>query len=501
MRDFMMNAAYNRDGSMTNTSAATIKYHAYHRMPVDVNGIKLRYNSRGMRISKGERSYRGYGDDMVESANGAELCYVSSPNGIIYTHSGGLSVPVLRNRQRSVCACGASLVHYAPYGEFAAYGDVLPRRMFTGYEYDEEWDMYNARKRLYSSALRVFVSVDPKFQYSSPYLYCMSDPFNSVDPTGEMSAKTIADIVVNAVLIVAEIVITIVTWGAGSEVFAANAQDIVNAEDVLNDTLLAREARLAGVETEIERREGELEADHMIRIMAKREEIFREREVDIAGKTKRLNNLKLARRNLHLRNFKKTAAAAGALAVGASGVKLGAEAAAGEHISASEAIDAMLIQPAISILGMGVGSGVGMGVIKAAVSLGTRDFVVETFNSIIKRFSSRLLSYTIGAAAGALTTGVVSSASHKEDLGSGKTWTNIGIGVGVAVGLAAITAGVSPLRRARRADASSDHGGVLSDRSGGDDDLGSAGGSGGGALDIAQASPPPEPAEKVVYGW
>jgi RHS repeat-associated protein len=434
---------YNRDGSATSIQNAEIEYHKYNRMPVAVNGTLLRYNSHGMRIRKGDRIYRGYGKEIVETGDGGEICFIISPNGLIYIHSGETRMPVSRNRQQSVCSFGSSLLYYSPFGEFASYGN-LPRRLYTGYEYDSEWDMYNARKRLYSQKLRNFISVDPKFQFASPYLYCMSDPFNSIDPTGEMSTGTIVNLAINAAMIVASIVVAVLTWGAATPAVAAADDAVVAAEAEINaiaapleetteefarvELALARDDLSPVQRSFIGYRSGILFGRRRAmadRIAASRAVLNNQRNVLAAAKPARLDAV--------TKNVGKVAAV-GMLASGPA--TLTAKEASGEHISSSEAINDMLIQPAVAILGMGVGVGVGMGIIKAAAAIAD-----VTFAQASKMLATRLLSYTIGAASGAFTSGVVSSAANKENMGSGKTWENIGIGVGVAAGVAFITAG------------------------------------------------------------
>jgi RHS repeat-associated protein len=426
----MISAAYNRDGSMSNTSAVSIEFHPYHRMPIRVNGASLRYNSCGMRTRKSSRIYRGYGIAIVEAAQGEELCFVISPNGLVYMRAGGVSVPVTRNRQQSVCVCGDALVQYAPYGEFAASG-TLPRRLYTGYEYDEEWGMYNAQKRLYAPDMRVFVSVDPKLQYASPYLYCMSDPFNSVDPTGEMSTGNIIDIILNAVLIIAEVVITVLTWGAASETLATNATELTNVTRVITGMRAGRNVRYARISEEIVRGPEESDISYFGRVSMRTRTIQADEEARIAPHEAREQELLRGRRDIKLKATGKLAGRSAGLMVTGGAAKLSAKAAAGEHISAANALDVMLLQPVIAILGAGVG----------AVTVRTAGYLAgELFKDVMNITSVRLASYSIGAASGALASGVTSAAVHRNDLNDSKTWENIGIGVAAAVGAAMITA-------------------------------------------------------------
>jgi RHS repeat-associated protein len=441
---------YNRDGAMAKVSDTVIQYHAYHRMPVRVNGSSLRYNSRGMRTRKSGRSYRGHGIEIVEAANGEETCFVISPNGLVYMRAGSVSVPMTRNRQQSVCACGDTLVQYAPYGDFAAGGDTLPRRMYTGYEYDKEWGMYNARKRLYAPDLRVFVSVDPKFQFSSPYLYCMSDPFNNLDPTGEMSASGIVNIIINALTIVASIVVTVLTWGAATPEVIAADEAVAEAETgvtvaergvELAEGSVARFSRILTPSPYHELRYSNDPGyryvyDNFARDMARAEQNRAEKMLAREEAEATLKSTKRAARNARLaqtaKNVGITAAAGTALGGPAS---LTAKAASGEHISSYNAVNDVLIQPLIAVIGMAVGTGVGIGITTAAGKI-----AAVPFGEAAKMLSTRLASYTIGAAVGATAAGTISSAANKQDMLSDETWENIAVGVAVAAGAAIVTA-------------------------------------------------------------
>jgi RHS repeat-associated protein len=362
-------------------------------------------------------------------------------------------MPVVRNRQQSVCACGDALVHYAPFGEFAAQGETLPRRMFTGYEYDAAWGMYNARKRLYAPNLRTFVSVDPKFQYASPYLYCMSDPFNSVDPTGEMSTGGIINAVINAGMIVASIIIAVLTWGAGTPAVVAADEGVVAGENAVVDIIgVGFRETYVDMQRQILRLRYVLAEENEAGVLRYKEgfhSAFAYRETLLGGRARRIEEAvaqqitparrvaavaRKARMGLTMDNVAKTMAI-GAVAGGPT--TLAANAAAGENISSSEVIDNMLIQPAIALLGMGVGAGAGIAAGGAAAKAAG-----ITFKQVAISFGGRLVSYTIGAAVGTAAAGTVSAAAHKEDLGSAKTWENIGVSVGVSVVVAAAFAGM-----------------------------------------------------------
>lgn len=90
-------------------------------------------------------------------------------------------------------------IHYAPFGELIANQQASAyneRFKFTGKERDEEtgYDYFGAR--YYSSALPMWLSVDPlsdDYPNITPYAYCAWNPVKYVDPTGEWIAVTSND--------------------------------------------------------------------------------------------------------------------------------------------------------------------------------------------------------------------------------------------------------------------------------------------------------------------
>ena len=80
--------------------------------------------------------------------------------------------------------------HYYPFGGvFASSGNVQPYK-YNGKELDTkkglDWYDYGARR--HDAALGRFTTVDPmaeKYYSTNPYAYCLNNPINFIDPTGQ----------------------------------------------------------------------------------------------------------------------------------------------------------------------------------------------------------------------------------------------------------------------------------------------------------------------------
>ena len=76
---------------------------------------------------------------------------------------------------------------YTPYGEmFREYSNVTPYR-FNGKELDTETGLYYYGARYYNPATALWLGVDPLAYtnpHASPYIYCLSNPINLIDPDG-----------------------------------------------------------------------------------------------------------------------------------------------------------------------------------------------------------------------------------------------------------------------------------------------------------------------------
>jgi hypothetical protein len=260
-----------------------------------------------------------------------------------------------------------------------------------------------------------------------------------------MSVGEIINTVINAVLIVASIVVAVLTWGAATpavleadEAVAATEGEIAGLEAAEQAALDEQVAVQAELNTEVDSYNDVLHASRVQRHYSAAERVVQRRD-QIRGRNGLLRTQRRssgeARRTRIGAVTKAVAKTVTVGAVASGPASLGAQAAAGEHISSSDTLNSLLIQPMTAVIGMAASAGIGIGVVRAAAMITGKTLTAAAASSGI-----RLVSYTIGAAGGAALAGAVSSAAQKEDMGSEKTWENIGIGAGVAAGVALITA-------------------------------------------------------------
>jgi RHS repeat-associated protein len=115
-----------------------------------------------------------------------------------YVHDRLGSVRLLTDNCGTVC----NSYSYNPFGEDLATEtaeQVDNPFKFTGQWYDEEFGQYYLRARQYDPQIMRFTSYDPVFGEPfcpltlHKYLYCLNNPINRFDPSGELSAAALTE--------------------------------------------------------------------------------------------------------------------------------------------------------------------------------------------------------------------------------------------------------------------------------------------------------------------
>ena len=140
-----------------------------------------------------------------EDNNSIEKTYIYANGQVLAQHDGDYTDDIyfyLHDRLgsvRQVIAPNGDVKNrytYQPFGlvhSAETEEDVNNPFGFTGQWFDDEIDQYYLRARMYDPHIGRFTSRDPvKGKFKEPmtlhkYLYCINDPVNSADPTGELS--------------------------------------------------------------------------------------------------------------------------------------------------------------------------------------------------------------------------------------------------------------------------------------------------------------------------
>lgn len=233
---------YNENGSVTSSEFHQIKEIQYetatgmaHTVRVNQDTIRYQYNTNGKRLIKQtnemERLYlRNAKHKTLEEIEKNEAGiyhteYIYGPNGLAALRKDNkLHYLCLDHLGSSrICVDTEGIIENAfQYSVFGDRNDLKTsdgqkdlRYSYTGYEWEEELGLYYAVSRYYDPVLKRFLSVDPKLESSSPYVYCKNNPLLLSDPNGESSWWAI---LIGSILSIA---IGIVTCGVGVAVGAA----------------------------------------------------------------------------------------------------------------------------------------------------------------------------------------------------------------------------------------------------------------------------------------
>ena len=211
------------------------------------NGVNsfYAYNADGQRIKKicSGTIYNYYYSDgalVRQTGGGNTIDFLYDENGSVYSIVyNGTQYYLVKNLQGDVTQIrsvyGTVLVEYA----YDAWGNVLdisgtyastlgqnnPIR-YRGYYYDSETSLYYLNSRYYDPAMRRFINADDidflgtdegLLSYNL-FAYCLNDPVNRTDDSGNLSIKNWIKIGVGAIALGAAIALTVATGGGAAAV-------------------------------------------------------------------------------------------------------------------------------------------------------------------------------------------------------------------------------------------------------------------------------------------
>lgn len=209
---------YDRRGNLINEAVngvnrLTMHFDALNRLTKatsDAGEAEYQYNGLAMlakvsRVMRGERKETRYLFDYTEEQNHLLATAQNEKwedylwdSQLIASNAADVQTILLMDERMSnrIALDGASakLFTYSAFGDFPKSGASPDGFGFTGYRHDPVTGYYDAGWRQYDAANGRFVSQDPVAGglmtpiTLNPYLYCLSDPVNIVDPTGMILA-------------------------------------------------------------------------------------------------------------------------------------------------------------------------------------------------------------------------------------------------------------------------------------------------------------------------
>ncbi len=116
-------------------------------------------------------------------------------------------------------------------GSLAATLGTLNPFLYRGYVYDEETGLYYLQSRYYKPEICRFINVDDAsylganddFISYNLFAYCLNNPVNRTDDSGNLSLPNWAKVAIGAVATVAATVVTVATGGAAAPVLISVA--------------------------------------------------------------------------------------------------------------------------------------------------------------------------------------------------------------------------------------------------------------------------------------
>lgn len=205
--DLTQTYGYDSGGNIQSSSFRgidQIAYSALNNLPVRLglsnNTIDYSYNAQNQRVVNQQsvgtsKVYvHGLNEYPLLEITDTTVQYIYGVGGLLAMIKDGNLYFVLKDQQGSTRAVVdeegtvKTMLDYMPFGQLIQNGigdSSFIDYKFTGQELDHETGLYNYRARFYDPELGRFYSIDPKFQYGSPFVYCINNPLNLMDANGE----------------------------------------------------------------------------------------------------------------------------------------------------------------------------------------------------------------------------------------------------------------------------------------------------------------------------
>ncbi|KVS39946.1 RHS repeat-associated core domain-containing protein [Burkholderia ubonensis] len=234
---------YDADGNLVDDGSRTFQYDPLGRLTQIAGAVRslsaqYRYDALdrlvAIRRSDGVAVRRTYRDERIASElrDGECIGYLRADERLLAHRRDGTQAQAVlygADQQQSVLLAvsgseGRDLA-YTPYGHRTTDTDWPGLPGFNGEPLDRLTGCYllGNGHRLYDPVLMRFHRPDMLSPFDgggiNPYAYCVGDPINRVDPTGQLSWQAIVGIVLGAVVIA----LTVVSLGAGAAIAAGVA--------------------------------------------------------------------------------------------------------------------------------------------------------------------------------------------------------------------------------------------------------------------------------------
>ncbi|WP_164721180.1 RHS repeat-associated core domain-containing protein [Burkholderia stagnalis] len=234
---------YDADGNLVDDGSRTYQYDPLGRLTRIAGAVRslsaqYRYDALdrlvAIRRSDGVTVRRTYRDARLvsELRDGERIGYLRADERLLAHRRDGTQAQTVLygiDQQQSVLLAVSGGEHrdlaYTPYGYRATDTDMPGLPGFNGEPLDPLTGGYllGNGHRLYDPVLMRFHRPDTLSPFDggglNPYAYCLGDPINRIDPTGQLSWQAILGIVLGAVVIA----LTVVSLGAGAAIAAGVA--------------------------------------------------------------------------------------------------------------------------------------------------------------------------------------------------------------------------------------------------------------------------------------